>query len=86
MKIPAYVRPGLPDDIHMTKPISWKIRPTKMNGDRMRFRSATYATAMVIADAVTYIGTVRSWAVVVLYPSSLMMVGRKSEIPYSGQT
>lgn len=70
----------------MMKPMSWKISPPRMNGNRMRLRSAMYATPTQMIDAVMYIGTVRSCAVVVLYPSSLMMVGRNKLKPYSGQT
>ena len=86
MNTPAYVSAAFPDEMHMTKPISWRTRPITIHGDRIRFLSARNATLTVRIDATMYGGTVSSCAVVASYPSSSIIVGMNKLTPYRGQT
>jgi hypothetical protein len=52
-----------------------------MKGVRLPARSESHAKVTDMTAANTYIGTVNNWAVVVLYPSPFMMVGKKRLIP-----
>ena len=70
----------------MMKPIAIVTKNPKMNGLRFPTLSEQYAMNTASIAAVMYIGTVISCAASRVYPRSLMMVGKKSEIPYSGQT
>lgn len=56
-----------------------------INGARLRVFSDAMATPIVKKNATAYGGTESSWAFAAEYPSSLMIVGRKSDKVYSGK-
>jgi hypothetical protein len=63
------------------KPTAIMMRHTRMKGYLFPVLSLHHATATARMDAVTYIGTVKSCAVELVYPSSLIIEGRNKEIP-----
>ena len=63
----------------MIYPVMASTHPTAMTGPRARILSEKAEVSRTRIADTTFGGTVKSWAVVDVYPNPLMIVGRKSE-------